>query len=290
METPAIAPVAGQGLMRWAPLFALVALGACNSGAAPAHTDFQWRQCQSGGDYLAPRIAACSAVAADPNAGARRRAMALVQRGMLRAEYGEHTRAIADFGRALRLDNGYANAYVERGLVHHERGAFDLAVRDFDAALRLEPNLPQALERREAALSGRSDEYRRQLQQMDEAIARDPINAAFLNNRCWLRVTNDDDLDLALADCNASLRIAPANANTLDSRGLVHLKRGEFAEAIADYDAALTLDPGDAHYLYGRGLARRALGQTLEGDADLAAALSEAPQIADIYENYRLNL
>jgi tetratricopeptide (TPR) repeat protein len=295
METSAIASDAGQrlmlgGLMRWTPLVALLALAACNSGQAPAHTEFQWQQCQSEEEYVAGQVEACTAVASDTGADNRRRAMAFVRRGMLRARHADYTRAIADFGRALRMDPTYAQAYVERGLVHHERGAIEVAMRDFDTALAIEPTLTSALEWRREALNARFDQYQRQLDQLDEALSRDPINASFLNNRCWLRVTNDGDLNAALADCNAAVRIDPSSANALDSRGLVHLKRGEFAAAAADYDAALVLDPGDAHYLYGRGLARRALGQTAEGDADLAAALHVAPNIEGMYANYGLEL
>lgn len=262
-------------------LCAVLALAACIPANGAPHTEAQWRSCQTG--VLQPdRIASCSAVAADEHADPRRRAMALVQRGILRRDIGQYGRAVADFGRALRIDPSYAEAYVERGLVHGDRGFFDVAVRDFDAALAIDPTLSRALEEREAALSGRTDEFIDQLQLLDDALSRDPINASLLNNRCWLRVINDDDLDAALADCNAAVRIDPRSAAALDSRGLVHLKRGEFALAIADYDAALALEPGRGHYLYGRGIARLRLGQT-EGQADLAAGEAAEPGIGGTY-------
>ena len=72
---------------------------------------------------------------------------------------------------------------------------------------------------------------------------------------------NDDDLDAALADCNAALRRPRPTTQRLDSRGLVHLKRGDFAAALADYEAALAIEPERGHFLYGRGLARLRLGQ-----------------------------
>jgi tetratricopeptide (TPR) repeat protein len=68
-------------------------------------------------------------------------------------------------------------------------------------------------------------------------------------------------------------------AALFDSRGLAHLRRGEFDLAIADYDEALRLQPKLAWSLYGRGLARYGKGLTAEGEADLQAAAAIAPDL-----------
>jgi tetratricopeptide (TPR) repeat protein len=264
-------------------------LAACLPSNGAPHTEAQWRACRDG-VFQADRAGSCSAVAADERADPRRRAMALVQRGILRRDLGQYGRAVADFGRALRVDPSFAEAYVERGLVHRERGFFDIAVRDFDAALAIDPTLPRAIEQRELAVTGQVDNFLEELQLLDDALSRDPINASLLNNRCWLRVINDDDLDAALADCDAAVRIDPRSSEALDSRGLVHLKRGEFELAIADYDAALAIEPGRGHYLYGRGIARMRLGQA-EGQADLVAAEAAEPGIGETYQlDYNVKL
>ena len=70
-------------------------------------------------------------------------------------------------------------------------------------------------------------------------------------------------------------------ANPLDSRGLVHLRRGEYAAAISDYDAALAINPKIAWSLYGRGVAELKTGDKAKGDADLAAAAALAPKLAE---------
>jgi Tfp pilus assembly protein PilF len=266
----------------WIALAALFALAACVQEPTTAQ---HWRVCESAADASA-RISACTVVAHDEGADASQRAAALVQRGMLRRDYGEHARAVADFGRALRLDARAADAYVERALVHQERGAFEIAVRDFDAALAIDPNIPLAIERREVALQGREGAYRTALDRLTRALARDPQNAALHNNMCWFRAINDRELDAALADCDAALAIDPAYSAALDSRGLVQLKRGEFAAALADYEAALRIEPGNGHYLHGRGLVRRALGMTVEGDADITAAELAEPGIGEAYSTY----
>ena len=76
-----------------------------------------------------------------------------------------------------------------------------------------------------------------------------------LNERCWFRAIHDDELDLALADCSAALKLKPDFAAALDSRGFVELRMNRLDAAIADYSAALAAAPNMAESLYGRGLA-----------------------------------
>ncbi|MEO8927064.1 MAG: hypothetical protein ABI306_07855 [Caulobacteraceae bacterium] len=102
-----------------------------------------------------------------------------------------------------------------------------------------------------------------------------------LNGRCWARALMGRDLDKALADCNAALKMDAKSPTALDSRGLVRLRLGDLDKSIADYDVALTLRPGSAWSLYGRGLAELAKGMKAQGDADIAAAVALDPHVAD---------
>jgi tetratricopeptide (TPR) repeat protein len=268
-----------------AALAVLTALAACSVGAPVPHTEADWAAC-TGGTYDAVRISACTTVASDTAADDQRRAAALVQRGVVRAQQGQLGRAVADFGRALRFDPNSSDALVERGRVHQQRGAFDIALRDYDAALAIDPNLPLALEQRESALEGRFDTIFGELDRLDAALRRDPQNPQLLNNRCWLRATSALDLEAALADCDAAIAADPTFGAAWDSRGLVHLKRGEYEAALADYERALEINASDAHYLYGRGLARQALGRLEEAQADFAAAEVAEPGIGAQYRTY----
>ena len=125
---------------------------------------------------------------------------------------------------------------------------------------------------------GRRQQARhRRLQRGPEAPA---FDAVVLLSRCHVRAIVDD-LQAALADCNKSLRLAPAVPAALGSRGLVLLKLGRFDEAIADYDAGLKLYAKGANSLYGRGVAKRKKGDVAGGDADIAAAKAIKPDVAD---------
>lgn len=273
----------------FAALLLIGALGACTRDVH-AHVDQEWIACQGLAAFQDRRIDACSAVIADLQSDARLRAEALIRRGALRAEAGEQARAIADFGRALRLDANNAAAYAERGLVHQNRGAYDVALRDYDTALALQPGFQLAAQRRADAMQGQAQVSLSDLEELNRLIEADPNNAGLWNNRCWERAIRGVDLDFALADCDRAVTLAPNSTAALDSRGLVHYKRGEFAAAISDYDAALALEPGRGHYLYGRGLARAGMGDRAGAQADFVAAERAEPGIAQTYRGYGISI
>jgi len=94
------------------------------------------------------------------------------------------------------------------------------------------------------------------------------------------------DLQVALKDCNESLRLKPNFVDALDSRGLVNLKIGLPTNAIADYSAALRVNPKHASALFGRGKAKLQNGDKAGGNADIAAAKAINRDIAQDYEDY----
>ena len=120
----------------------------------------------------------------------------------------------------------------------------------------------------------------------------DPGNAGWqrdlsvsYNNICWAQAIAGQ-LEAGLADCNESLRLRPDESATLDSRGLVYLKSGDFDKAIADYDAALRISPKLAGSHYGRGIAKLKKGDAAGGDADIASAKAIRADIAEEYARY----
>lgn len=266
----------------------VLAVAACAPADPAARAEQQWRVCEVSG-IPQERVHACSVVIAAASTAPERKAEALIHRGAERAALGQYVRAVADFGRALRIDPDSARAYVERGHVHYQRGEYDVALRDSETALRLQPNLQTAMELRDIALRGVGDAQGRSIEVFTRQIEADPTNAALWNNRCWQRAVEGVDLDLALIDCNEALRLDPENAAAFDSRGLVHFKRGEFEAALRDYEAALAIDPGRGHYLYGRGIARVRLGDEA-GFTDITAAERAEPGIAHMYRVYGVSL
>ncbi|MBL8537227.1 MAG: hypothetical protein JNM59_07465 [Hyphomonadaceae bacterium] len=271
--------------MRARALLVAFALVSCAPAGSAAFLDEQWRLCQ---DSVIPaqRIGACGEVIAAASTPPERRAQALVQRGLQRAAQAQQVRAISDFGRALRIDPALIDAHIERGVVHQARGAIYEALADFEAALALDPSSMRAASLREDALVAAEGVEPGELGRLSLLIENDPGNPSLWNNRCWWRAVNGQELEIALADCNEALRLDPGNPNFLDSRGLVHLKRADFAAALVDYDAAVAADPSNGHFLFGRGVSRLRLARTAEGQADLAAAERLEPGISARYAEY----
>src|SRR5262249_24981268 len=98
------------------------------------------------------------------------------------------------------------------------------------------------------------------------------------------------DLDAALADCDQALQLAPDDPSTLDSRGLVHLKSGDYDSAIRDYSAALQLDPDLHSSRYGRGLARIAKGDVAGGNRDVAQAKHRQSGVEEDFRRFGVKL
>lgn len=279
-------------------------------GAAYAHSLRAFALANAG--RVAEATAALDAfVAAHPDDD-----QALYQRARLRVRVGNRAGALADFDRILAIAPD-AEAFVERAKLRDPkdkaawqadtaaaaklgldqarlwrvRGEIELRANNYaeaSAALNKSaetaPNDVELRDLRRALLirQGRGAEV---LAQMDAAAA---PGASALNARCWTRATLNIQLDRALADCEAALRLNPGDANYLDSRALVHLRAGRFARAIADYDATLKIKPGLAESLFGRGLARAAMGG--EGSADLSAARQIAPKIDEEFAGWGLTV
>ncbi len=62
-------------------------------------------------------------------------------------------------------------------------------------------------------------QYAQAVADMNSAVALKPGDAGMLNARCFGRAMAGKDLDVALADCDASLDTDPHDPATLDSRG-----------------------------------------------------------------------
>jgi tetratricopeptide (TPR) repeat protein len=151
-------------------------------------------------------------------------------------------------------------------------------LRTLDAALP-----PDATERAELARTYADlDLPRDALHQWDLWLQARPQGAARgngLNVRCWLRVTTNVELDLALADCLEAVALAPGQAAYRDSLGWAYVRRGEFPKAVEAFDRSIALQPESPMSFYGRALAHRAGDAKDAAEADLARARALDPKI-----------
>ncbi len=224
-------------------------------------------------DYAQALIDYNRAVALEPN-----NPQYLYGRAIALSKSGQPASAIADLDQVLKLTPADRPALMARGGLYLAQKDTVSARADFQAAARADPDgvLDAAKHSREAHL------FEAAIAQYDLWIAdnpKDPGLAEQLNGRCWVRALWGQDLDKALADCDAALAIKPRDANALDSRGLVRLRLGQFDLAIADYDQALHLNPESAWSRYGRGLAELHKGMKAQAEADVRAAFKAQPSL-----------
>ncbi|MBC8036302.1 MAG: hypothetical protein H7X89_03700 [Rhizobiales bacterium] len=192
------------------------------------------------------------------------------------------------------------SAFLSRGFAHSYRSDIDRANADFDRAIagidvKIQSNSlsADAFFMRARARMGRKH-FPEAIADYGEAIRLDPQGLEAINMRCWARALWGAEFDLARADCDTAIKLSNSRADYLDSRGLLGLKQGKFAEAWADYDAAQAkVDPNSfyfrsdtAHYLYGRGIAALRMGRTAEGNADLQEALRLKANIGGMFASY----
>jgi tetratricopeptide (TPR) repeat protein len=202
----------------------------------------------------------------------------LVDRGRIDGELGRATERDADFTRAQAMTGaaaplpGYlcSSATKAKWRAENALAACEKALETSGTSTNLrldEVILLHRLGRETMAMARLS---------AAESAARD---ADALNDICYDLAVENLALDRALADCDASLKSRPANAETLDSRAFVLMRQGRDAEALAAYDAALAANPNLYISLYGRGLVEARLRRQADSARDMAAALAGAPYV-----------
>ncbi|HKE97302.1 MAG TPA: tetratricopeptide repeat protein, partial [Povalibacter sp.] len=212
-------------------------------------------------------------------------------RGKARWRMSRLALAEADFDQALRLKPDHVEALIARGTLRLSGDNEAGARTDFDAAQRISSDDSQVLLEIANAFE-QSERAGEAITRLDAWVGKHPKDnrlAEVLNNRCWLRATENRELNVALADCDAALKKGPRNSDVYDSRAFVYLRLGNYDKAVDDYDAALKLQPRAADSLYGRGLARLRQGLKEEGSRDIAAAIAMNPDAAKVYEKAGLN-
>jgi tetratricopeptide (TPR) repeat protein len=110
---------------------------------------------------------------------------------------------------------------------------------------------------------------------------------AYNNRGSFLR--DRGELDRAIADFDAAVRLDPNSPDTYINRGIARYRRGDLDRAIADYDEAIRLDPEDAYAYNDRGLALRAKGDLDRAISDHDHAIRLEPDTSAAYTNRGLD-
>jgi len=191
----------------------------------------------------------------------------------------------ADVAAALKLDRENATARNLEAKLDLKAGKYAAVIDSATALMPKQPHNGPLIAYRGIAYAQTG---RAALAAKDFADARTAVgdHSNALNDLCWDKAILGMALDAAMVDCDAALKISPEAGYILDTRGLVLLRLGRFADAVETYDKALRVRPRLTASLYGRGLAKRHLGKAVEGDADIAAARALDPGISKDFDAY----
>lgn len=208
------------------------------------------------------------------------------QRSLAHRRQKDYDAAISDLDAAIKLSPQSATLLFDRAILHnYYKSNFAAADADFDAVINLSPK-DGKINLRIARAHGAAKRHIDALRIYDQ-WAKDFPKASemadVLNERCWMRITQTKEIDAALADCNASLKIERAG-QTLDSRGMVWLVKGNYQEALKDYKAALKTSPKSPMTLYGLSIAEARTGNAREATNHRDAAIAIRATVADEFK------
>jgi tetratricopeptide (TPR) repeat protein len=183
----------------------------------------------------------------------------LVTLGFSMLAVGHPIEARELFDRALSAKADYLPAQL--GVAESLAAAkdYDQALAQFDLMLKQHPDLRAALTVARGEVLFEAARYDQAIQSYSEALAKG-ADAGLLHARAEAYAAMGE-LDRALADAEAALRLTPGDPGALNLRASLKLGKRQTASALEDFDAAVKLDPDDADNLMGRGAAYMAMKQ-----------------------------
>ena len=196
---------------------------------------------------------------------------------------GDCDKAVSDYTHAISLKADFAEAYLARAETWFKKGDHANAIADLSEYLRLRPKSAQAYSQRGwLRLETNLDEA---LTDFNAALRLDPRHAGALVGRAalWER---KNEVEKAIVDLTAAIDVAPSNADAFSRRALLRWRSGEHDQAIGDLTTALQLNPKEPNYLFLRSVSWTAKGDHRRALEDCQAGLAMNPQ--DLMGYYHL--
>jgi tetratricopeptide (TPR) repeat protein len=300
-----------------AVLACATALAACDRGG----DDPQARNreaCAEQDRAAAERVAACTAVIESGELDEATRTQAQAHRGVAHRAAGEVTSALRDFEAVLRVDGEnaealegrasillesgqldaveplinrliasgerLASAHLMRGEISFQRGDYTAAIAAYDQAIREDGRFAIAFSRRGEAKQ-RLNDTAGALEDFDRAVQLDSDLVDARSGRCWLSLSQENQIDRARSDAETAVAADPRNVEAQLCRGILQLRGGEWANARTSFEAALEVEPGNPVALFGRGVARRRSGDG-DGRDDMDQARDFDRHIGERFDEF----
>ncbi|WP_168211073.1 tetratricopeptide repeat protein [Mariniblastus fucicola] len=199
----------------------------------------------------------------------------------LRFEAGDYMVAIQELSKMLKSDPPPADALLLRGDCYREIRNHSLAIVDYSRFLKLRRNDTDALARlAESKLAiGKVDEA---LSEVEHAI--DIDEACFSAYICRSKIKlQQGKLDEAITDCRKASLIDNSQPQVFATLASINFKLGRYTESIEEYSRAIELEEDvrlKANLLYLRGIALYELGRYQASYADFKKACHYRPNHA----------
>lgn len=194
----------------------------------------------------------------------------------------DYRRALADFERAVELDQGSSQARSARGWAHFRTEMNESSRVDFEAALSIEPNNVEAITGL-GALALIRQKPREALQHLDQALVLAPEYIVATSIKA-VALADAGDLEDSLAVSARGLQLAPTDIELLRLR--VHLRgmRREWTQAVEEVDRLSLVFPT---LEIAQSFAASAYSSLLR-DAAAVSAATRALRASDTAKNYLL--
>jgi Flp pilus assembly protein TadD len=182
------------------------------------------------------------------------------------------TDARSAFKRALAIDADQPEGLGGMAAIAGAGGNTERAVELFDRAARVEPGDEIYAYAAAQLLLAAGDRDAAEVR-LRAIVRRSAGHPGARNDLAWLLATEGRELDLALSLASEASRLQPESA-TLDTLGLVHLERGENAEAVSALEKAVAVPGGSPTVHFHLAVALGRSGKTRRAIERLKHALS----------------
>jgi predicted O-linked N-acetylglucosamine transferase (SPINDLY family) len=203
--------------------------------------------------------------------------------GVIRAQQGRNTEALALLGDALKIKPHATAALLNYGNVLQALGRDEEALACCDKVLEFEVNHAGALYNRGNLLL-RLKRWDDALASYAQVLAAQPDFAEAWNNH-GLALHGLRRCEEALTSYDRALAIKPDHVEAFVNRGASLCLLGRLEEALASYDRALVLRPDHAEAWYGRGVTMRDMGRMEDALVSYDRAVAARPDHAEAWHN-----
>lgn len=187
-----------------------------------------------------------------------------------------------DFDSALRLYEGFHEAYKSRAAIYLKEDKFQDAIADLKRAMSLEPDCPTTYFSMGNAYFNLK-EFNEAMKYFDRAIDLVPQYLEAYHHR-GLCYTQQQRYSSAISDLSFVINASPS-AKAYYDRGIIHFNMKKYKEAIKDYTEAITRDEKLVDAYNNRGIVYATCERYPEAVKDFEQAISLNPENVSCYKN-----